>query len=258
MSQNTFRKNACAQLRSPRRSLRLEALEHRQLLAVDLSFGEPLVYPTIEQPNGLDVADFDGDGHLDIAVANTEASSVSFLKGLPNGSFQRLWQDVAVRSRPLAVAAGDLDGDGNIDVVTANEGSHLVAILYGEGDGEFRRRNIRLSGLHESIALSDLNKDGRLDILVTTSGIVTQSGATNLEPGVHVIYSATDPLDLDGFERPRKAFSAQMRQSKLSPVILTPMIRSTLSSPMKPLLVSVKTMSRFCEATALELSIFPI
>ena len=191
-------------------SLRMEQLEQRQLLAADVLFDDPVAYSTGDEPSSIDVADFDGDGQLDIAIANTVADSISFLRGLPDGSFQRLWLDVTVRDRTLSVATGDLDQDGNADVVVSTEGSNRISLVYGKGNGEFQRpRTIRLSGTHESVALGDLNDDGRLDIVTTTSGVVAPDGANNLEPGVHAVLSTLDPLNLDGFETPKNIFSSE-------------------------------------------------
>jgi hypothetical protein len=41
--------------------------------------------PVGVQPTSVVTADFDGDGHLDLAVANTGSASVSILLGVGNG-----------------------------------------------------------------------------------------------------------------------------------------------------------------------------
>ena len=196
--------NRLERKRSLHHPLTLERLEPRQLLAADIVFSDAEVYATGRRPTGLDVADFNGDERLDLVVANADSDSVSFLRGTGDGSFQRLWQDVTVRTNPRAVAAGDLDKDGHVDVVTADE-ANRVSVLYGMGNGEFRRpQNIRLNGVHESIALADMNGDDRLDILVTTNGTLGLDDVTNLEPGVQLILANDDPLATDAFLMPRR------------------------------------------------------
>src|SRR5438552_4023578 len=63
------------------------------------------------QPQSFVVADLNGDGRADIAVANSSSSSISVLLGDGQGSFTFGGEFVA-GYRPYDVAAGDLNGDG--------------------------------------------------------------------------------------------------------------------------------------------------
>src|SRR5207247_5690349 len=92
-------------------------------------------------PRSVAVADFNGDGKLDLAVANSNTgSNVSILLGKGDGTFQAAMNfpmNVPVGSAPFSVAVGDFNGDGKLDLATANEGSANVSILLGDGTGAF-------------------------------------------------------------------------------------------------------------------------
>ena len=76
---------------------------------------------------GVAVGDFNGDGKLDIATANNDAtSSVSVLLGNGNGTFQAPIQLASGGLNPTAIAAGDFNGDRRAHLVVAFAGSPSV------------------------------------------------------------------------------------------------------------------------------------
>jgi hypothetical protein len=74
------------------------------------------------------VADFDGDGHPDLAAANSGGGTVSVLLNDGHGGFGPR-ADYAVGSRPFSVAVGDFDRDGDPDLATANLDGGGVSVL---------------------------------------------------------------------------------------------------------------------------------
>ena len=69
---------------SPASRLCLESLEDRCLL----SFSPAVNYPVGANPQAVVTGDFNGDGRLDLAVANSSSNTVSILLGNANGTFQ--------------------------------------------------------------------------------------------------------------------------------------------------------------------------
>ncbi len=75
------------------------------------------------------VGDFDGDGILDLAVAN-ENSTVTLLRGNGDGTFQpAVGIGVAGLNQPVAVAAGKFTGDGSDGLVVSNTNPGSISVL---------------------------------------------------------------------------------------------------------------------------------
>jgi hypothetical protein len=126
--------------------------------------GAPDTYAVGDFTLGLNVADYDGDGHLDVAVAMFGAEAIAFLlnDGL-GGLLPRA--EHAVGSRPISLASGDLDGDGDVDLVV-NRYYDDVAVLRNAGAAAFGEPEVYGVASAEELALADVTGDGALDLLV--------------------------------------------------------------------------------------------
>jgi hypothetical protein len=135
----------------------------------DGTFGAAQTYAVGTGPDSVAVGDFNGDGKLDIVTANEGNNTVSVLLGNGDGAFGAA-QSYAVGSQPASVAVGDFDG--KLDVVTANQGDNTVSLLPGNGDGTFAafKTVATLTSPAQSVAVGDLNADGKLDLAVTAGG----------------------------------------------------------------------------------------
>ena len=76
-------------------------------------------FPAGTNPTSVAVGDFDGDGRLDLAVANAGSNTISVLLGKGNGKF-RAAPDVSAGLGPVFVAVDDFNGDGKPDLVVAS------------------------------------------------------------------------------------------------------------------------------------------
>ena len=77
-------------------------------------------FPAGTGPQSVAIADLNGDGKADLAVANNNSNNVSVLLGNGNGTFQAA-VNYAVGSSPTSVTVGDFNGDGKTDLAVANE-----------------------------------------------------------------------------------------------------------------------------------------
>ena len=125
------------------------------------------------------VGDFNGDGHLDLAVANSYSGTVSILLGDGSGNFTPAATPiVTVGHYPYSIAAGDLNGDGHVDLAVANFNDGTVSILLGDGTGNFTpAATPTITVGHEpySIAVGDFCGNGKLDLAVANSADNTVS-----------------------------------------------------------------------------------
>jgi FG-GAP-like repeat/Abnormal spindle-like microcephaly-assoc'd, ASPM-SPD-2-Hydin/FG-GAP repeat len=134
---------------------------------------------TASVPAAVAVGDFNGDGKLDLAVANEcgsgpscdSSGTVSILLGNGTGNFT-LASSPAVGEHPVSVAVGDFNGDGKLDLAVANNGSNTVSILLGDGNGNFTLASSVDTGNNPSSGVvGDFNGDGKLDLAVGNGSI---------------------------------------------------------------------------------------
>jgi FG-GAP-like repeat/Abnormal spindle-like microcephaly-assoc'd, ASPM-SPD-2-Hydin/FG-GAP repeat len=132
-------------------------------------------FTTGASPKALVAGDFNGDGKLDLATANSGDNTVSILIGNPDGTFQP-HADYQVGTYPSAIAAADFNGDGRLDFAVANSGDKTVSILLGDGTGNFSLASSPAVGYGPcSVAVGDFNGDGKLDLAVANEGSNTVS-----------------------------------------------------------------------------------
>jgi len=135
----------------------------------DGTFQAAQAYTVGTNPSSLVAADFNGDGKLDLAVANYDTNNVSILLGNGDGTFQSA-TNFSAGSGPSSVVVADLNGDGKLDMAVANLGTNAVNLLLGNGDGTFQAAVPYASDKFLlSLAVGDFNGDGRLDLAAAES-----------------------------------------------------------------------------------------
>ena len=115
------------------------------------------------------IADFNHNGHLDLAVARTWNHRISVLLGYGNGSFrQATVYSTEERGFPSSITIGDLNNDSCPDLVITNSGTSNVVIMLGRKDGIFHVAATFSANIYcpVSVPLGDLDGDGYTDLLV--------------------------------------------------------------------------------------------
>ncbi len=168
------------------------------------TFQSPLRFAT-DGAHGSSVAtaDVDGDGNLDLIVANLESSGpqiglppVSVLRGNGDGTFQAAVSYVPAPNNPndlvpnRAIAA-DVNGDGKPDLVVAMAGNAqhdgAVSVLLNAGNGTFAAPVLFDSGGSNPTDLitADVNGDGVPDVIAVNycGSVVCNNGGYAVSPG---------------------------------------------------------------------------
>ena len=149
----------------------------------DGTFQTPLVFGSGGiSASSIAVGDVNGDGNLDMAVANSfdtysnaKSGLVGILLGNGDGSFSQVVGYSSGQVGATSVAIADLNNDHKLDVVVGNgdcpntADAMCVGILTGNGDGSFKPVVTFHSGGGEvtSVAVADVNVDGKPDVLVS-------------------------------------------------------------------------------------------
>ncbi len=209
-------------------------------------FGDSIQIAVGRGPISIAAADFNNNGRADLATANRRANSATVLLGRGTGGFTRT--DYAIGQRAGFVVAGDLTNDGAVDLAIPNFTDGSISLLLGDGDGDFTRRDIDLGRCHpSSLALGDMNNDGRLDIVAVCQGMrslavyLNGGGARFSSPArVYNVGAAPDAVavgDLNG-DGLTDMVSANLRGNSISVLVtdnrpsLTGIVRDNAGDPL--------------------------
>ncbi len=154
---------------------------HRPL-GEDFFASRPIGRTPDENPliTDLTIADLDGDGLKDILVCDARQNRVTWIRQVRPHEFeeQDLGEGIA---GPAHVEVADLDGDGHLDVLVASMGvippsnvkSGAVVVLVNDGTNHFTNRILLQDVARVTyVAAADLNRDGRLDLVVGQFGYI--------------------------------------------------------------------------------------
>jgi hypothetical protein len=157
-------------------------------------FRKSASYPSGVETTGVAVADFNGDGHSDVAVANNSGNVMVFF-GTGKGTLRKPAIYKLPGANPYGLAAGDLNGDGHPDLAVAEASGGSVAVLLNDGTGHFLKPVTYKAGGGEvlDVKIADLRNDGRQDLVIAnlSQGMVVLLNKGNGTFGKPTIYTPT-------------------------------------------------------------------
>jgi hypothetical protein len=158
-------------------------------------FRQSSSYPSGVETTGVAVADFNGDGDEDVAVAN-KAGNVMVFFGTGKGTLKKpATYNLPGNTIPYRIAAGDLHGDHSPDLAVAEGGNGSVAVLLNDGTGHFGKPVTYNAGGGEvvDVKIADLRNDGRNDLVIAngSAGMVVLLNKGNGTFGEPTIYQPT-------------------------------------------------------------------
>lgn len=114
--------------------------------------------------------DFNGDGHLDLAVTNYDAGNVGISVGYGDGTFAEPARfATGSDSYPRSVVVNDFNGDSHLDLALSKDDSPRVMILSGRGDGNFEILTVLAIPNEDALLLlvtDDFNGDTYPDLAI--------------------------------------------------------------------------------------------
>jgi FG-GAP-like repeat len=144
----------------------------------DGTFAVPATVRLDQDADGSDAAlaaDFNGDGKLDLAVAevNFPHGLISVELGKGDGTFQKPIVSpiigAGINNQDL-MRAGDFNGDGKADLIIMDDYATGFEVLLGNGDGTFQAPvDTTVSSNGITFEVGDFNTDGKTDLVVTTT-----------------------------------------------------------------------------------------
>ena len=165
----------------------------------DGTFAAPTQHDHPLETRVVSTADVNGDGAVDLLLANQTDGTVTVRLNSGNGDFEPL-PAFDVLGAPRSLVADDFNGDEIIDVATANLETDQLAVLFGVGDGTFADvAAYPLGSLPLTyLEAADFNRDGAPDLASLTTDSVkilfNLGDGTFAEP---VSYAAATPTILE-------------------------------------------------------------
>jgi len=130
-------------------------------------------FATGQEPTDVTTGDLNGDGNLDLAIANHGVKTVTALLGNGKGQFSNAPGSpftVESRPHPHGIAVADFNGDKKPDIAIDSWGENKVLVMFGKGDGTFQTPGTKFDVgqmPYQRLRAADLNEDGNADIVTS-------------------------------------------------------------------------------------------
>ncbi len=149
---------------------------------------------------GADFRDYDNDGREDVFLTALSNEGFTLYRNLGHGSFSEVTQAARMAgvSLPLAgwstgvfdfnndgfkdIFTADGHADDNIELTSSLQSRQQNAVFINRGDGSFDYSALPGRAIHRGASFGDLNRDGRVDVVVTS-----------LDQPVILLTNATEP-----------------------------------------------------------------
>ena len=159
------------------------------------TFADKVDYTTGSSPRSVTSADLNGDGKLDLIVANAGSYTVSVLLNKGDGTFADK-VDYTTGPSPYSVTSADVNGDGKPDLIVSKNGA--VSVLLNKGDGTFADKLDYPTGTGSSVTSGDLDGDGKSDLIVANSYSNTVSVLINNSTSFTAYPTTTETITING------------------------------------------------------------
>jgi hypothetical protein len=146
-------------------------------------------------PQSVAIADFNGDGKLDLAIPVysifTALADANILLGNGDGTFTAAPAFPASGQNANNAAVGDFNGDGKPDLAISLPDANQVLVVLGNGDGTFTAETPITANAVFSVVSGEFNGDGKADLAVVAPGaesiqILLGNGDGTFTPGTPV------------------------------------------------------------------------
>ena len=149
-------------------------------------------------PGAVALADFNGDGRMDIAATNSAENNVAVLLNQGKGNFPGP-RNLLMEDSPDQIVSADFDGDGALDLAVASHATSKIYLYRNNGKASFTPAgSLAVNGFPApalALCTGDFNGDNRPDVVVATEGayatfeLFFNATGWGFAPGVSIVTS---------------------------------------------------------------------